>query len=81
MPVRFSPEWESEFSFVKGLQEDRIHMNAVEACTPRCIRSYWTHQLLWYEEDCMRKCVSKHMQAGMITSATYTKLDELSRKK
>mmetsp|Transcript_800 Transcript_800/g.1357 ORF Transcript_800/g.1357 Transcript_800/m.1357 type:complete len:85 (-) Transcript_800:22-276(-) len=64
---------EQEFEFTKELQEDRIHMSAVEACMPRCIKHYFTHNLTLAESYCMSKCIEKHLQAGMIINSIYQK--------
>ena len=64
---------EKEFEFTKELQEDRIHMAAVKACAPRCIKHYFTSALTPAETYCSEKCFEKHLQTGMIVNSVYQK--------
>lgn len=76
---RKTRDWNAEFECLKEMQQDRMALTAAMVCHERCIGTYWTNMHLWFEKNCVEKCLSKYMQAGLITNFNCSQFAELEQ--
>jgi hypothetical protein len=76
MTRKLSKAWNEEFELMKAMQEDRMHMFAAQTCQERCVSHFMTNGILFNEATCMRNCLDKHSQIGIITNLNYSKYEE-----
>ena len=81
MSRKFSKAWNEEFELMKEMQEDRMHMFAAQTCHSRCVSHYMTNTPILNEGSCLRNCIDKHSQIGVITNLNFNKFEEMSMTK
>jgi hypothetical protein len=64
--MRAPSEGEQEYNMLKAMQADRMHAQAAEACTRKCVSTYYMNTLVPWENTCLENCLAKHAQADII---------------
>lgn len=81
MTFKPSKNWNEEFTALKTMQEDRLHLAAALVCHERCVANYMTNTHVLFEKTCMENCLAKHAQAGIITNLNYSMYNDQKEKK
>ncbi|CBH17489.1 Tim10/DDP family zinc finger containing protein, putative [Trypanosoma equiperdum] len=68
--------WGEEFEVLKQMQEDRMNFANNMTCHERCVSQYWFNNFYGPEHRCMRNCLEKLNQVGVITNIVFTKHEQ-----
>ncbi|KEG07452.1 mitochondrial translocase subunit [Trypanosoma grayi] len=71
-----SAAWNEEFEVQKRMQEDRMNFANSMTCHERCVSHYWLNNFYAGEYRCMKNCLEKLNQVGVITNINLTKYEQ-----
>ncbi|KAH9597102.1 hypothetical protein LSM04_002590 [Trypanosoma melophagium] len=74
--THITPAWNEEFEVLKQMQEDRMNFTNSMTCQERCVSQYWFNNFYGPEYKCMRNCLEKLNQVGIITNINFTKYEQ-----
>ena len=74
-------EWMEEFEVMKTMQEERLEVAASLACQDKCVKSYWTLNMPPWEAQCMKTCLQKYAEGGLIANFNIGKFGILETPK
>ncbi|KAF8287102.1 putative mitochondrial import inner membrane translocase subunit [Trypanosoma cruzi] len=71
-----TPAWNEEFGVLKQMQEYRMNFANSMTCHERCVSHYWFNDFYAGEYRCMRNCLEKLNQVGIITNVNFNKYEQ-----